>query len=229
MKSLFLSFFTLFNFIHAQDLHFLLFTEQNENRYTISNNQFKSVDITTKYPSLTTLIDFEKYQLYASYKHIPYQFLGSTTIKRAPLELFQEAYQYEAGIGRKFYLSDDLIIAPALVYFYTRQHNVQKLPIKEIHTHKSDVDLRAYLYLVYRLFDATYIYANYQLDNDLLSNEKPKEYNQYPYAVAIYQFFTPHLFFNLKYQANTKDRPIINAQISNQDYRRISIGLGYAF
>ncbi|MFT5661091.1 MAG: hypothetical protein ACI9TV_001737 [Sulfurimonas sp.] len=203
---------------------------QNYAQQTIGSNLFQDVAIKRKLMSFSALVDFKEFQFYASYKHSPYQQIGSGTLNNdVQIDFFQKAYQLETGFSRKFYLSDNFFIAPALIYFHTAQHNTKKISIQEIQKKKVDQDLRPYLYMRYRVFKSTVLYTNIQLDNDLTSNDNETEYNQYPFSIALYQSITPKIFLHIQYQQNLKDRPIFGSEISDKQSKIYTLGIGFEF
>ncbi len=178
-------------------------------------------------PALSYMSVRPNYLLLAAFKYIPKQYIGTTALGNTPIKLEQEGWKYEIGAGYKFYITDDLYIAPALLYsdyYSTLYQTVGNNAVIKSDSH--DKDLRFYGLLGYKLTKATLMFVAVEFDNDILSDNYSNDYSQYSLSTTLYQFFSKKWFAYFKYEQTLRDKEARSDSEGNNNSISYGFGIG---
>jgi hypothetical protein len=169
------------------------------------------------------------YLLLASFKYMPKQHIGTTSLGSTQIRLENDAWKYEVAAGYKYYLTPSLYIGPALLFsdYYSTLYKVAGSTVSESESH--DIDFRFYGILGYKLAKATSFLVSIELDNDVLSNDYSDDYSQYPFSITMFQFLSKEWFAYIKYQQAIKDKKERADSIGNSDSIAYGFGIGMKF
>lgn len=175
-------------------------------------------------PAISYMAVRPNYLLLGALKYIPKQHIGTTALGNTPIELEQSGWKYEIGAGYKFYISDNLYIAPALLFsdYYSTLYQTVGSTVIESNSH--DQDVRLYGLIGYKLTKSTMMFIALELDNDILSDSYSNDYSQYSLSATVYQFFSKEWFAYIKYEQTLRDKEARSD--SNGNINSIAYGFG---
>jgi len=177
-------------------------------------------------PAISYMAVRPNYLLFAAFKYIPKQHIGTTALGNTPIELEQDGWKYEIGAGYKFYITDDLYIGPAILFsdYYSTLYQIIGSTVLQNNSH--DQDVRLYGLLGYKLAKGAMMFVAIELDNDILSDNYSNDYSQYSLSTTVYQFFSKEWFAYIKYEQTLRDKEARGDSTGNSNSIAYGFGVG---
>lgn len=224
----FIYLFTSFLFAEESGLNLLTIDTMHYN-YKATSLTLDTAKLSYRGTAISYLYMDKNYIARASVKYSKKQNIGHTSLNILDISLEQEGWQYEIGLGYKFYLTERLFIGPSLLFVDTYRTVYTSSILATNKVEKHDSDLRFYTLLGYNLTKSTIIFASVELDNDILSNNYEYDYSQYTFATSVYQLVSEQFFLYLKYTKNLRNKQANSISGGNEDYSGYGFGLGIKF
>lgn len=207
----------------------LLMTDITHYEKTATALGLKDAKVSYNVPAISYFAIRPDYLFIASLKVLPKQHIGSTALGNTPISLEKKGWKYEIGAAYKFYLNEDLFIAPALLFSDYRSKLFQTVGTTTSQSYNHDRDLRLYGLLGYKITKSAMMFLSVELENDLFSNNYSDDYSQYPVNVNIYQFLSKKWFVYAKYQQTLRDKEARSDSTGNKDSIAYGFGIGMTF
>lgn len=226
MKKLYILLLSCVSAFAASDSFDVITTDVTRYEKKATSLNLKDARLSFNSPAISYMSVRPDYLLLATFKYIPKQHIVTTALGNTPIKLEQEGWKYEIGAGYKFYITDDLYIAPALLYSDYYSTLYQRVGNTVVESDSHDKDLRFYGLLGYKLTKATLMFVAVELDNDILSDNYSNDYSQYSLSTTLYQFFSKKWFAYIKYEQTLRDKEARSTTEGNNNSIAYGFGIG---
>ena len=226
MKKIYILILVCVNVFAASNSYNLLMTDVTRYDKEATSLNLKDTRLSFDVPAISYMAVRPNYLLFAAFKYVPKQHIGTTALGNTPIGLEQDGWKYEIGAGYKFYINDDFYIGPALLFSDYYSTLYQTIGNSVLQTNSHDQDIRLYGLLRYKLAKATMMFVAIELDNDILSDSYSNDYSQYSLSTTLYQFFSKEWFAYIKYEQTLRDKEARSDSTGNNNSIAYGFGIG---